>query len=115
VPGGGRHQPGAYAITEVYARFHAGTGGETGYGKTEHFSSWLSGPSRIWEGVTTPERNLSPTTLSPNDAGLRFSEDARAVRFLLGSYPVVRWRDRCGTRWEHKQGVARQLSENEPS
>jgi hypothetical protein len=104
---------GHYAITDVYARFRAGTGGLTAYGRTEHFSSWLTHPGEIKIGVTGPERNLSPTTLTPFDAGLRFSEDAKAVRYLAGSYPIIRWRDRWGTRWESKQGVVRQVAEGE--
>jgi len=104
---------GHYAITDVYARFRAGTGGLLAYGRTEHFSSWWTRRGEITAGVTGPERYLSPTTLTPADAGLRFSEDARAVRDLAGSYPVIRWRDRWGTRWENKQGVVRQVAEGE--
>jgi hypothetical protein len=63
---------GHYAITDVYARFRAGTGGLLAYGKTEHFSSWWNLGGEITAGVTGPERNLSPTTLTPADAGLRF-------------------------------------------
>jgi hypothetical protein len=109
---------GHYAITEVYAQFCAGTGGLMPYGRTEHFSSWwnLAGDIRggsIMDGVTGAGRNLSPTTLTPADAGLRFSEDARTVRDLAGSYPIIRWRDRWGTRWESRQGVVRQVAEGE--
>lgn len=104
---------GHYAITDVYAQFHAGTGGLMAYGRTEHFSSWWGLAGEIKSGVSGPERNLSPTTLTPADAGLRFSEDARTVRDLAGSYPVIRWRDRWGTRWESRQGVVRQVAEGE--
>lgn len=104
---------GHYAITDVHAQFRAGAGDLTAYGRTEHFSSWCNLAGGITEGVTGPERNLSPTTLTPADAGLRFSEDARALRYLAGSYPIVRWRDRWGTRWENKQGVVRQVAEGE--
>jgi hypothetical protein len=104
---------GHYAITDVYAQFRAGTGGLMAYGRTEHFSSWWGLFGEIKSGVSSPERNLSPTTLTPADAGLRFSEDARTIRDLAGSYPVVRWRDRWGTRWESRQGVVRQVVEGE--
>jgi hypothetical protein len=104
---------GHYAITDVYARFRAATGGLLAYGKTEHFSSLWNHDGNIMDGVTEAERNLSPTTLTPADAGLRFSEDARTVRDLAGSYPVIRWRDRWGTQWENKQGVVRQVAEGE--
>jgi hypothetical protein len=104
---------GHYVITEVYARFRSGTGGLLAYGRTEHFSSLWNLRGEILAGVIRPERNLSPTTLTPADAGLRFSEDAKAVRYLAGSYPIIRWRDRWGTQWESKQGVVRQVAEGE--
>jgi hypothetical protein len=105
---------GHYAITEVYAQFRAGTGGLMPYGRTEHYSSWRNLGGEMAAGVLGAERNLSPTTLNPADAGLRFSEDARTVRDLAGSYPIIRWRDRWGTRWESRQGVVRQIAEGEP-
>jgi len=36
---------------------------------------------------------------------MRYVHDAVLAATALGSYPIVRWRDRWGTRWEHKQGV----------
>jgi hypothetical protein len=37
-----------------------------------------------------------------------------AVWFLKNPYPVVRWADRWGTRWEHRRGEVRQVRDDEP-
>jgi hypothetical protein len=51
-------------------------------------------------------------TLTPWDAGLRFEADAIDGRDLENPYPVVRWTDRWGTRWEHNRGEVRQVDES---
>lgn len=52
-------------------------------------------------------------TLGPWDAGMRFESGDVGVRHLAGPYFVVRWVDRWGTHWEHKQGVVRYITEGE--
>jgi hypothetical protein len=32
-----------------------------------------------------------------------------ATKFIHGAYPIVRWTDRWGTRWEHELGEVRQI------
>jgi len=51
--------------------------------------------------------------LSPWDLGMRFEADTVHVRFLKSWYPVVRWTDRWGTRWEHRCGEVRQVRDHE--
>ena len=51
----------------------------------------------------------SPKVLTPFDAGVRFETNALIQRNLPTVYPVVRWTDRWGARWEHKRGVVRQV------
>jgi hypothetical protein len=103
---------GRYTITRVEARLCA-SGNVTGYGKTEHLSSWfnLSEPLRptgIWEAEGAPGNNLTPM-----DLGLRYTSDVLAKRLLVGNYPLVRWTDRWDQHWEHKQGVVRKITEGE--
>jgi hypothetical protein len=43
---------------------------------------------------------------------MRFRTDSMATKFTLGWHPVVRWTDRWGSRWEHKQGDVRQIGES---
>jgi hypothetical protein len=52
-------------------------------------------------------------TLSPWDIGLRFAADPIDTTHLVGAYPVVRWTDRWGTRWEQRHGEVRQVRDDE--
>lgn len=47
------------------------------------------------------------------NASMMFLSDAIASGNLAGPYPVVRWTDRWGTRWENKKGEVRQVAEGE--
>ena len=51
--------------------------------------------------------------LTPWNAGVRFESDEIHTQHLSGPYPIVRWTDRWGTRWEHKRGVMRQIRDGE--
>jgi len=42
--------------------------------------------------------------LAPWDAVIRFESDEVHVQNLKSPYPLVRWTDRWGTRWEHRRG-----------
>src|SRR5262245_31598690 len=53
-------------------------------------------------------------TLAPWDSGMRFETGDVGVRHLAGPYFVVRWVDRWGTNWEHKQGTVRPITEGQP-
>jgi hypothetical protein len=105
---------GRYAITRVQAQLYDGAS-LTEYGKTEHLSSWYSLPEElrpkgIWEARSFGRGD----TLTPMDLGLRYTADPTAVKFLVGSYPLVRWTDRWGTHWEHRRGEVRKIDEGEP-
>lgn len=52
--------------------------------------------------------------LAPWDGGIRFESDYVAEKFLKNPYPLGRWTDRCGTRWEHRRGEVRQVRDDEP-
>ena len=45
---------------------------------------------------------------------MRFWSDEVADKNLKAPYPVVRWTDSLGQRWEHKKGEVRKISESEP-
>jgi len=103
---------GRYTITRVEARLYA-SGNVTSYKTTEHLSSWFNlpeplRPQGIWEAEGAPSNNLTPM-----DLGLRYTSDVLAKRLLTGNYPIVRWTDRWGQQWEHKQGVVRKMTEGE--
>jgi hypothetical protein len=65
----------------------------------------LSGP---------PAQDAYAGRLSSLDVGMRFWTDDIAVDRVEGWYPVVRWTDRWGQRWEHRLGEVRQVGESEP-
>ena len=50
--------------------------------------------------------------LTPLDIGIRFETDA--IHGVGDWYPMVRWNDRWGTRWENKRGVVRPVSADAP-
>lgn len=59
------------------------------------------------------EAMLNAKQLTPWDRGVRFESDAMSSTDLPGSFPVVRWTDRWGARWEHRRGEVRQIREGE--
>lgn len=103
---------GRYTITRVEAQICL-SGTLTSYDTTEHFSSYYSLPDPLIRDMVWEARDRSLSTLTPADLGLRYTTDVMATKFLVGNYPIVRWTDRWGTLWEHKQGVVRQVAEGE--
>jgi hypothetical protein len=51
--------------------------------------------------------------LTPWDIGVRFEADPMDTANVVGAYPVVRWTDRWGTRWEYRRGEVRQVRDDE--
>ena len=62
-----------------------------------------------WAPMRTPAMQ---GVLPPRHAGMWFETDDVQVQDLASPYPVVRWTDRWGTRWEHKRGDVRQIQED---
>jgi hypothetical protein len=52
--------------------------------------------------------------LTPWDIGIRFQIDGMDVGQVADWYPIVRWTDRWGARWEHKKGVVRRITDETP-
>ena len=104
---------GRYTITRLEAQICMNGNSLTSYGKTEHFTSRWRLLAPMTAGLSGEGRDIYLSTLTPADIGMRYTHDAVAVRHLLGSYPIVRWQDRWGTFWEHRQGVVRKIAEGE--
>jgi hypothetical protein len=103
---------GAYTITRIEAQFCLGNSmqGHHGYKRVTGFEQV---PEILRAGYyPSPERAVSGV-LTPFDAGIRFETDNIHERHLASPYPVVRWTDRWGTRWEHKRGVVRQVRDDQ--
>jgi len=52
--------------------------------------------------------------LPPWDEGIRFQSDPLPVESLKSPYPLVRWTDRWGTRWEHRRGEVCRVRDDQP-
>ena len=50
--------------------------------------------------------------LVPNQ-GVLFKSDTVHAQLLMDPYPIVRWSDRYGTRWEHRLGKVRRIRDDE--
>jgi hypothetical protein len=107
---------GNYTIVRVECQFHLGASGNVSYvvaDKTEWMSGYYQLEERLRAGLDgPPDHNPYMTTLAPWGIGIRFQTDRVAAKFAPGWYPVVRWTDRWGTRWEHKLGEVRQIDES---
>lgn len=59
------------------------------------------------------EAMMHEDRLTPWDLGIRFEGDPMSSAQFPGAFPVVRWRDRWGTCWEHRRGEVRQIRDGE--
>jgi hypothetical protein len=102
----------AYTITGVDARLRLADGRVAEFagpvrvtGATQLPDQLSDGMVGLLEGLTHVDR------LTPWDVGLRFYSDPMPLALW---YPIVRWTDRWGTRWEHRRGEMRMIEPEEP-
>jgi hypothetical protein len=104
---------GSFTITRIEAQFsydgkslvsHAGYRRLSGFGEVRERlrKDWSPSSERAMYGI-----------LTPLDAGIRFESDEVHVQNLKSPYPLVRWTDRWGTRWEHRLGEVRQVADGQ--
>jgi len=102
-----------FTITRVQAQFspdgmslipHHAYKRVPGFGNLEGSvrSGWGPSDERALFGVLTPW-----------DLSMLFETETVHVKFLKSWYPVVRWTDRWGARWEHRRGEVRQVRDDE--
>lgn len=103
---------GAYTITRVEAQFSYDGNSLNSHRRTEHLSGFQGMAHGLRSGWEPTAGSRRGSTLAPWDAGMRFESDRVHEKFLAGPYPVVRWTDRWGTRWEHKHGEVKQVDES---
>ena len=103
---------GSYTITRVEAQFCIGISMRQPH-RHEGFANAAILPDAVLGDFRpAPELPLQ-RVLTSADWGIRFETDEIHVKYLTGPYAVVRWTDEWGTRWEHKRGVVRPISEDE--
>ena len=59
------------------------------------------------------EARMHADRLTPWDLGVRFGSDPVPSAQLPGAYPVVRWADRWGQRWEYRRGEVKRIRDGE--
>lgn len=108
---------GSYTITRIEAQFASGTSpgnSITPHHSYERLSSVVTLPTELRGGwAAAAERPLSGV-LTPLDLGILFMTDQIHRNHLGSPYPIVRWTDHWGTRWEHKRGTVRRVGETDP-
>jgi hypothetical protein len=105
---------GHYTIIRIQAQLCTGGSSLLGYASTDHRSAFYYLPPELRGEEVHEGRPVKLTTLCPMDLGMRYTSDVIASKFLVDSYPIIRWQDRWGTWWEHKKGVVQEIDENEP-
>ena len=104
---------GRFTITRIEAQFsYDGMSlvSHHGYKRVPGFASVPEGLRGGWDPA---EERAMYGVLTPWDRGIRFESDNVHVRFLKSPYPLVRWTDQWGTRWEHRRGQVRQVRDDE--
>lgn len=103
---------GRYTITQVDARFSPD--GRSIVGRSQSEASWDISrlPPNLANSLDGPIGQAYLGVLTPG-TGMRFIGDTLLVSVLRSTFPIVRWTDRSGIRWEHKQGQVRQIGEND--
>jgi len=106
---------GRYTITAIEARLELADGSLVGFLRPERVPGATDLDDRLRGGMTDLlEAFSSPDRLTPWDRGMRFESDPLDTAHAVGAYPVVRWTDRWGTRWEHRRGEVRQIDDGAP-
>jgi hypothetical protein len=104
---------GAYTITRIEAQFSYDGMSLVPHHGVVRQPGPLSSPERLRGSFhLSPERAMSGV-LTPWGGGIRFEGDKVHVKFLSNPYPLVRWTDRWGARWEHRRGEVRQVRDDE--
>jgi hypothetical protein len=107
---------GTYAITGVTAQFSPNGRSLTTPRRVVRIPiSFASLPPELRDAFRPlDDKRGHGNTLAPWDAGMRFQSDMIGVQHLAGPYFVIRWTDRWGTTWEHKQGVVEPVTAGQP-
>jgi len=103
---------GAYTITGIEARLRLADCTVVPFGRSERVTGTRGLDDRLKDGMTGLLEALTHgDRLAPWDVGLRFYS---APRPIAAWYPIVRWTDRWGTRWEHRRGEVRPVKDGRP-
>jgi hypothetical protein len=103
-----------YTITGIEGRMRLKDGTINEFATKERLLNLQALDAELRAGSSAAVESVSrPNLLTPYDTGLRLITSPASVS-LAGGYPIVRWTDRWGTRWEHRLGDARIIEPSEP-
>jgi hypothetical protein len=102
---------GRYTITMVDARFSPDGRSIAAHIRTGAPLATAKLPEDL-VGIHTGELGQAYVGVLTPGSAMWFVGDA--IRTLHSAYPIVRWRDRWGTTWEHKRGNVQQVAEGAP-
>jgi len=104
---------GSFTITRVEAQF-CYDGVKLGFPqRSKRLTGFGQVRERLREGWSPSAEHALDGVLTPRDAGVRFESYQIPAGELGNPYPLVRWTDRWGTRWEHRRGEVRQVRDDE--
>lgn len=106
---------GHYTITGIEARFCYPESGHVAERRTaQRVSSIGNLPATLGEGLFLLTSDLESSVLTPADVGVRYYGGFAEPGARPQVYPLVRWTDQWGTRWEHRRGEVRQVQPGDP-
>lgn len=100
---------GSATITGVDARICYDGSRIAAFARSKRLTGFGSVSARVRDGFSASAEHALDGVLTPRDAGVRFETDPVPVQRLANPYPLVRWTDRWGTRWEHRRGEVGQI------
>jgi hypothetical protein len=106
---------GQYTITGIDTRFcYPESGQVAGHRTAQRVSSMARLPAPLAGDLSPLTTDLDASVLTPADVGVRFYGEFAEPGVRLRVYPVARWTDQWGTRWEHRRGQVRPVQDGEP-
>ena len=106
---------GHYTITGIEARFCYPDSGHVAERRTaQRVPSMGNLPAPLGEGLSLLTSDLESSVLTPADVGVRCYGEFAEPGARPQVYPLVRWTDQWGTRWEHCCGQVRQVQPGDP-
>jgi hypothetical protein len=103
---------GSFTITDVEARFCYDGQKMASPARSKRLTGFGTVNKRVQGGFSPSAEHALDGVLTPRDAGVRFESERVAAQVLAKPYPLVRWTDRWGTRWEHRQGQVTSISKD---
>jgi hypothetical protein len=104
---------GSFTVTQVEVRFSLDGKCLVPHGNYVRLSGFIALPEKLREHWLRSDERAAYGVLTPWDMGIRFESAPVHVQNLKSPYALVRWRDRWGTRWEHRLGEVRKVGEGE--